>query len=732
MELPATGSNDWQYQPALDGLRGIAVLAVIAFHGRAPWMQGGYVGVSVFFTLSGFLITSLLLREQHRTGSISLGAFYGRRARRLLPASTTAIVLVAIAARAGWFSEVPHLRSDLVGATLQVSNWTQLFRGGSYADQIAAQANVSSPVIHFWSLSIEEQYYWLWPLVLVGLFAATRRFGRVHMHHLLVALAVVSSISAVVIAVHWGPDAAYWATPARSAEILTGAALAGLVSARRLPHIPSIMTVGAGVALLASCVWFPGGHGPAYSGGLPLVGLTTACLLAGLQRPNRVTSALGIAPLRSIGKISYGLYVFHWPVFVAVRTQTGLTGFSAVSMELTITLAITLTSYQLIERRIRRSTSGWRSRFTAAGLAACCAMAAFVVVPATSSTYWTSAAADASPLTVPGQLGPIRPPSPVLSTSMSKPATSPAATSPAATSAAATSTSATSASPERATSRTAEQTPPPDMITGKTIVIDDTTLRSTGGPSTTGDEHVATTAPSVAGKVEPPSVLRPVRIVMVGDSTAEATGAGLVNWAKANPGLATVALAVAPGCGLVGGGIAINDTDRQLRALCHRVLTQRLPMLLKSFAPDLVVVFVTQRDEEPQNFGNGLVPVTDVSYRAQLDAGYGSFIQTILAAGSSTIVFTRMPTINGLWQGTAAASTDIVAMTAYENELTAIAAQQPNRIDLLDFRSWVEANDLGSNRAARPDGMHWSSAAATDIATRWLGPTLMRLALQAG
>ena len=167
-----------EYQPALDGVRAVAVAMVLLFHGGVGWMRGGYIGVSVFFTLSGYLITSLLLAESDATGSVRVGAFLARRARRLLPASVVCIVGVAVCSRYGLLDGVAHLERDLLGAAFQVQNWVLLASGDSYTEVLATVGGQRSPLEHYWSLAIEEQFYWMWPLVFGWL--ATRHRARLH------------------------------------------------------------------------------------------------------------------------------------------------------------------------------------------------------------------------------------------------------------------------------------------------------------------------------------------------------------------------------------------------------------------------------------------------------------------------------------------------------------------------------------------------------------------------
>ncbi len=169
-----------EYQPALDGVRALAVVAVLLFHGGVSWLTGGYLGVSVFFTLSGFLITTLLVRETATSGRVDAGRFYARRARRLLPASLVCIAAVCVLAAAGAFKGVSGLRRDVLGALLQVFNWVKLGSGQSYADLTTAASGLRHPLDHYWSLSIEEQFYWVWPVAVLGLVRLSRvdRAGR--------------------------------------------------------------------------------------------------------------------------------------------------------------------------------------------------------------------------------------------------------------------------------------------------------------------------------------------------------------------------------------------------------------------------------------------------------------------------------------------------------------------------------------------------------------------------
>ncbi len=379
-----------EYQPALDGVRALAVLAVLLFHAGTPGFGGGYLGVSLFFTLSGYLITSLLIREHDATGAIGFGAFYGRRMRRLMPASiATVAAVVVIAAVSDVFDGVAGLRAQVVGALLQVSNWVLLAGNSSYQDLLAEGSGAVSPLEHFWSLAIEEQFYWLWPpLVMLLLTRVRARRARLWA---IGALTGAAMVAAPVIAAVWGPDAAYWATPARLGEILVGAFLAFVLTGASLPKHISLLAPISLAALAVAVVLFPASSGPAYEGLLPLVAVLSGGLILGLQADSPLRRALSLRPLVAIGLISYGVYLIHWPVFVIVDAdRTGLDGPTLTIVRFVITAVIAIASYFLLERPIRlRQGTPLRVTAGAAALASLAVIAvALVTIPAGPSNYW--------------------------------------------------------------------------------------------------------------------------------------------------------------------------------------------------------------------------------------------------------------------------------------------------------------------------------------------------------
>ncbi|MFO7279022.1 MAG: acyltransferase [Thermoanaerobacterales bacterium] len=368
------------HNPALDGIRGLAVAAVLLFHAGFPWARGGFLGVSTFFTLSGFLITSLLLVERRATGRVALGRFWSRRLRRLFPAAALTLVGVAAGSRVAGALATEGLAGDLLAALGQVANWRFVLDGQSYGDLFAAP----SPVLHFWSLAIEEQFYWLFPLVTVGALALGRGSLRVYA----AVLAALVAVAAAATAVHGvdGWSTAYYATYVRMAEVLLGALLAVAATAGAL-HRPAVARAAAvaGVPALAvtAWAWWAVDHrSPALArGGLLAYAVASTALVAGASVPGPVRRALSWAPLRLLGVVSYGVYLVHWPIFLVLDAdRTGLGRAPLFALRVAVTLAVAAISYVAVERPIRRGWSPPRVPMPAVATGAVAAAALVVAV----------------------------------------------------------------------------------------------------------------------------------------------------------------------------------------------------------------------------------------------------------------------------------------------------------------------------------------------------------------
>ncbi|WP_323794528.1 acyltransferase, partial [Nocardioides sp.] len=315
----------------VQGLRAIAVIVVIAGHAGVSFLPGGFVGVDVFFVISGFLISQVLLDEVASSGRISLRDFYARRARRILPAATL-VLSVTVVASLVWLSAVDALRvvSDALWASVFAANVRFADVG---ADYFAAE-QAPSPLQHYWSLAVEEQFYLVWPLLLLGLlWVARRRVAPQPVHGaalsptrgtIVIGLVVVAacSLTYATVATAADPVSTYFSTPARAWELAVGAALAGVarpLAGRLTLRARGLLATSGLLAVTVACARYDAGTSfPGPAALLPVLG-TAAVLLAGSGGhpvESRATRALGVGPLRVVGDWSYSLYLWHWPLLV--------------------------------------------------------------------------------------------------------------------------------------------------------------------------------------------------------------------------------------------------------------------------------------------------------------------------------------------------------------------------------------------------------------------------------
>ncbi len=356
--MPRPVEADRRYLGGLDGLRAIAVLAVIAFHLGFGWASGGLLGVGVFFVLSGYLITDLLLARHERTGGLGLRTFWVHRARRLLPA--LAVMLVVVSAWVAVFdrSQLAAFRGDVLAACLYVSNWWLIFHHVSYF----ARFGPPSPLGHLWSLAVEEQFYLVWPLLLwLGL----RYLSRSRLLGLTLVLALASAVEMAVLYVPGGdPTRVYDGTDTRAFALLIGAALAMVWPSRRLQErvVPSarlLLDGVGGLALLGVLVMFwqtDEYQTFLYRGGMLLLSVLAAAVIAVAAHPaTKLSRLLAWRPLRWLGVRSYAIYLWHYPVIVLTTpaSATGGVNLWRAALQVGASIGLAALSWRFVEDPIR-------------------------------------------------------------------------------------------------------------------------------------------------------------------------------------------------------------------------------------------------------------------------------------------------------------------------------------------------------------------------------------------
>ena len=372
------------FRPDLEGLRAIAVGLVLLYHARVPGFSGGYVGVDVFYVLSGFLITGLIVRELNETGHLSLPAFYARRARRILPAAMFVLLATVVAAAVALPPlRVPDLVGDSIAAGLYVSN----IRFALQATDYLQSQQDPSPLLHYWSLAVEEQFYLLWPALLLLVWLSggrTRRLGAV-----VLFLAVASLAASIVVtdlAAPWG----FFSLPTRAWELGIGAILA--IGAARVALLPrrlaaTAAAAGLGLIVLAGVAFDDATAFPGIAALIPTAGaglFIAAGLPSPLVAPSRM---LAFAPFRWLGRISYSLYLWHWPVVVIpAALATGEISLRYRVALLLLSVVLAAASYQWIEEPVRRGRIvGLRP---AGALALAAGSIALVVTTSLASGVW--------------------------------------------------------------------------------------------------------------------------------------------------------------------------------------------------------------------------------------------------------------------------------------------------------------------------------------------------------
>lgn len=354
-----------RYMAGIDGLRALAVLAVIVYHLNYNWAPGGLLGVGIFFVLSGYLITDLLIAQWSRDGRLDMKDFWLRRARRLLPALLILLVIVAVWVTLFQPEQLSNIRGDVPAAVLYVSNWWLIFHDVSYFEKFGPP----SPLGHLWSLAVEEQFYLFWPLLLtIGL-----RFIKRRGPFLLLTL-FAAFVSALAMAILYepglDPSRVYYGTDTRVFALLIGAALAYIWPSRKLsPNLSrsakaSLDAVGGiGLLILLVCIWKTDQYDDfLYRGGLLVLSVVSAVVVATLAHPaSSLAKVMGCKPLRWLGVRSYGIYLWHFPIIVlttpAVEQNESFAVLRAV-IQFAACIILAALSWKYIEEPIRHGAMG--------------------------------------------------------------------------------------------------------------------------------------------------------------------------------------------------------------------------------------------------------------------------------------------------------------------------------------------------------------------------------------
>jgi peptidoglycan/LPS O-acetylase OafA/YrhL len=374
-DMPEPVERDQRYLAGLDGLRALAVAAVVAYHLGYGWAQGGLLGVGVFFTLSGYLITDILVGQFTATGRIRLGEFWMRRARRLLPALLVMLAVVGVWVNGFGRSFLPGFRGDVAASALYVSNWWYIGQHASYY----ARFGPPGPLDHLWSLAVEEQFYLVWPWIVLLLVWRLRRWigpfsvatgplgwpTRKQLAGLTLSLAVLSVLlMARFYHPGYDPTRVYEGTDTRAFGLLIGAALAMVLPMRTAwaPHARRRLADLGGVAgllVIGVLVWRTSQYSAfMFRGGLVLLSVATALVVAAAVLPgSRMGLALGCRPLRWLGVRSYGIYLWHYPVIVLTAGAGGGGGPVSAWRALAVvagTVTAAALSWRFVEEPVRR------------------------------------------------------------------------------------------------------------------------------------------------------------------------------------------------------------------------------------------------------------------------------------------------------------------------------------------------------------------------------------------
>ena len=686
--------------PALDGIRAFAVLAVIGYHSGVGWLQGGYYGVDAFLVLSGFLITSLLLGEWDRRATISLSSFWARRARRLLPALF--LMLGGVALVAGMWPSVlaaPHLMADTVATVLYVANWHLVAEHASYFGAV----NQPSPLLHTWTLAIEEQFYLLWPLVVLAVMGRRRgRADRPARLRRLLALAgagaVASAVWMVVQAPTDGsdPSRVYYGSDTRAQGLLVGAALAigcalwGPVRTRSGTRVLGALGVAGAVGAAAMWAWVPETSSLAFHGGFAVV--TWCCGLVVLSAARAplapVGRVLALAPLGYLGRISYGMYLWYWPVLLVMNGgRTHLHGYPLLTARLAVVVGLAAASYHLVETPIRRGAlSGWWGRLAVPG-AATAAVGAMLAATTLAPSTALAAPAEANAVLASATAG----------------------------------STGASLAPARLSSAPLSSAPPGSPAAGAAYVSAPSGPNLTA-PRTSGSGLTRAPTPSGSG----PGA-RPVRILLVGDSMAGSFGVGLAQVAPSFG--AEVVNEGSPGCSLSQDGL-------------NRVLWYTLPpgppcvvgdpaALLSTWQqwvnqtqPD-VVVYLARSDVLDQQHGGQWSHLGQGSFDTWVTSRFAAAVPVLSSGGAKVVLLTSPLYDTGEQASGSPWPEDDPARVAADNSVMRAVARTTPGVSVIDAGSLLTPGSAYRTQTAGitlrcGDGVHLTRSGGA-----WLGARIL-------
>lgn len=392
--------------PGLDGLRALSVLAVIAYHLNLKWAEGGLVGVGIFFVISGYLISDQLINQWETYRRLNLLDFWIHRARRLLPATIVMLLVVAL-----WLliiepNRLYGLRGDFLSSLFYVNNWWLIFHNVSYFESFGPP----SPIGHLWSLSIEEQFYILWPLVLVIGLKFSRRRGKL-LTWILACAAVSALAMALIYVPGTDPSRVYYGTDTRVFALFIGAALAVVWPSQKLDYKISGMVrhgldIAGGLGLILLIVLVNQVNefdNSLYRGGFLVISIITAVVIAVIAHPaSRLGWIMGCKPLRWIGKRSYSLYIWHYPVIILTNPDLNTDGSSTIriTFQLTVSFILAALSYKYVEEPFRRGSlrAFWQNRNTKQQHVIrprfLVALIALILIPIACTGYLSNAGSD--------------------------------------------------------------------------------------------------------------------------------------------------------------------------------------------------------------------------------------------------------------------------------------------------------------------------------------------------